>query len=1055
MIITDAAIKNRITVMMIIVLIVFAGAYSYVTIPRELAPDVPIPHVFITTPYEGVSPEDIESQITIKIEKELSGIKGLKEIRSSSAEGISSIDVEFDPDIEIEDALQYVRDKVDIAKPDLPTDAEEPLIKELNIADFPIIMITISGDIAPGRLKTLADDLEDRLEQIHGVLGVDVVGAREREIRLEFDPDRLTAYNLTVADLLYLIPAENVNISAGGLETKGMKFNVRVPAEFVRPSEANELILTVVNGIPVYLTDIAIVQDTFKDPDTFSRLDGKTSVTVNVKKRIGANIVAIADQVKLILNEVRQRAPIGVKYEITFDSSKQTHMMIKDLENNIASALILVVVVLIIFLGFRTSAIVALVIPLSMLISFAVIQALGITLNMVVLFSLILALGMLVDNAIVIVENIFRYMQLGHSRIQAAILGTREVAWPVTTSTATTVAAFAPMAFWPGIMGEFMKYLPITVIIVLTSSLFVALVINPTISSLFASGKRHISFLFASGKRRAEKKRGFLLRAYQKCLETILARPLNCFATLVAAAALLFVLAIAYLLTSPRTEFFPDPDPDRALINIRSPQGTSIHESNHLAQIVEKRIQPFRKDIDYIVTNVGGSSGGFFGETAGGPHNTNVTIIFPDYEIRKRPSADVIKDIRKSLLDIAGPEIKIERAKEGPPTGAPVTLHIIGKDFDQLERLSLKVKQIIADTPGMVNLRSDLEASRPELVFQVNRREAKLAGVDTAAIGHFLKMAVLGREVGKYREYNDEYDITLRLPLAQRVDIDNLFRLHVPNRFGQPVPLRSLGRFAYSGGFGTINRISQKRAITLTADAAEGELGPEVLKRVRAGITAAKLKLPEGYTLRYAGEDEEKKKAEAFLAKAFIIAVLLILIILVAQFNSFSVPFIIMTTVILSMVGVLVGLIVCRMPFGIIMTGIGIVSLAGVVVNNAIVLLDYTRQLQKRGLNLLEAAVEAGATRLRPVLLTAGTTILGLIPMATGISFDFHTFEWVTRSESSQWWRSMAIAVIFGLAFATILTLFIVPTLYVTLSRGRTRLHRLTTWLGWTAHTSE
>lgn len=1030
MLITDAAVKNRTTVFFLIALIVVAGLYSYFTLPREAAPDVPIPHILINTIYEGVSPEDIESQITIKIENELTGIKGLKEISSASAEGISSIDVEFDPSIRIEDALQYVRDKVDLAKPELPIDAEEPLIKEINVADFPIMIINISGDLAPTRLKDMAEDLEDEIEQISGVLGVDVIGAREREIRIEFDPDRLTAYNLTMADLTAIIPAENVNISAGSLETPGTRFNVRVPAEFVTPADANNLVVSVMDGRPVYLTDVAQVTDTFKDRETISRLNREDSITVNVKKRVGANIVSIAEQVKEIVAEAQTEAPAGVQYEITSDQSETIHMMLRDLENNVLTALILVMFVLMLVLGFRTSLIVALVIPLSMLMSFAVIQMLGYTLNMIVLVSLILALGMLVDNAIVIVENIYRHMQMGRSRFQGALIGTREVAWPVLTSTATTLAAFTPLVFWPGVMGSFMKYLPVTVIIVLSSSLFVALVINPVFSSIFASGR----------KRKNADRSPWVIRKYRRFLSLILSTSLNRLTVLVLAAALLAVVVLLYALTALGMEFFPTTDPDRAAINIRCPQGTNIEKSNALAAEVEERIEPINEDMDYLITNVGGGGMDFFSSVAGGTHQSNLTMVFRDFEERERPSAEAIRDARVYVKGMVGAEIKVEREQEGPPTGAAVTLRIIGEDFDRLEALSHEIFELIKTTPGLVNLRSDLEATRPELVFRVDRQEAKLAGVDTATIGRFLQMAVFGREVGKYREYNDEYDITLRLPSEQRQDIRDLFRLHVPNFFGQPVPLRSLGSFEYRGGFGTIHRINQKRAVTLTGDAGEGELGPEVLKRVKARLDENSFVMPDGYQLRFAGEDEEREKAVAFLSKAFVIAVLLILMILVTQFNSFGIPFIILTTVILSLVGVLGGLIICQMPFGIIMTGIGVISLAGVVVNNAIVLLDYTRQLQRRGLALLDAAVEAGATRFRPVLLTATTTILGLVPMATGFSFNFRTFEFATRSESTQWWEGMAIAVIFGLAFATLLTLVVVPTLYVSVY---TLAHRL------------
>ena len=1027
MILTDVAVRNRTTVAVLVVLIIVLGVQSYVTLPRELAPDIPIPIVLVSTAYEGVSPGDIESSVTIKIEKEMAGLKGLKEMRSTSSEGMSVIMLEFLPDMVIEDALQYVRDRLDLAKPDLPTDAEEPSVKEINISEFPILIVSISGELSPLRLKAIADDLEDTTEQLPGVLSVDVVGVREREIRLEIDPDRLASYNLTLPEVLALIPSENVNISAGGLETKGTKFNVRVPAEFVQPSEVDHLLLSVRGGMPIYLSDVATLRDTFKDRDTYSRLNGMNSITLNVKKRVGANIIEVAEAVKLILAEARKQAPAGVEFDVISDMSREIRLMVKNLENNILTALVLVVAVLLIFLGWRTSLIVALVIPLSMLISFAVIQMVGYTLNMVILFSLILALGMLVDNAIVIVENIHRHGQMGYSRRQAAIKGAAEVAWPVTTSTATTIAAFAPMAFWPGIMGEFMSYLPITVIIVLGSSLFVALVISPTVSSVFARAMKRT------------RKEAWAVRGYRWFLKHALAHRVT---TLVLAVSLLAALVLLYDLMGIGVELFPTIDPKRAMIDIRSPQGTNIHESNRLACDVERIAEPYRQEFDHLVTNVGSAGGGVAAFLSGGgggaPHNANLTLVFKDFELRNRPSADVIAHIRGDLADMAGAEINVEKEKEGPPTGAPVTVRIIGKDFKQLEEISKRARDLIADVPGLVNLRSDLEATRPEFSFRPDRREAAMARVNTAVIGNFLKLALFGREVGKYREFKDEYDITVRLPESQRTDIDDLFRLRIPNAAGQCVPLSSLGDFEYKGGFGTINHVNQQRVVTLTADA-EGRLGTEVLADVQQRLK--KLDMPQGYAIGYAGEQEEREKAEAFLTKAFVIAMLLIVLILVAQFNSLTVPFVIMSAVILSLVGVLAGLVICKMPFGIIMTGIGVIGLAGVVVNNAIVLLHYTRQLQRRGMELVEAAIEAGRTRLRPVLLTAATTILALIPMATGVSFDFHKMEWMTRSESSQWWRSMAIAVIFGLAFATILTLVVAPTLYVSL-------YRLAAWFG-------
>jgi len=992
MLITDTSIRNRTTVAVLGLIIILMGGYSYLSLPREAFPDIPIPHILVTTMYEGVSPEDIETSVTMKIEKELNGIRGVKEIRSSSAEGLSMIDVEFTPDVQSDVALQRVRDRVDIAKGELPTDAEEPVIKEINFAEFPIMLVSISGDVSPVQLKEIADTLQDTLEAVPGVLKVDVLGALEPEIRLEFDPDRLASYNLMIPEILALIPSENVNISAGGLETQGTKFNVRIPAELVTAEDVDHLLLTVRDGKPIYLSDIANVRATFKDRTSYSRLNESENVTLSIQKRVGANVVHIADYIKAVIDKAQQQVPGAVKFDITFDMSKYIRDMVADLENNILAALILVSAVLLLFLGWRPSTIVAMIIPLSMLITFFLIQMLGYTLNMIVLFSLVLVLGMLVDNAIVIVENIYRHIQLGYSRLEAAMLGAREVAWPVTTSTFTTVCAFLPLMFWPGMMGDFMKYLPITLSLGLLSSLFVALVFSPTICSVWAG--------HSSKPRQTDH---WFIRGYRRLQRAGLENPVL---TLFLAVCLLFGLVSLYAKIGKGTEFFPQGDPERAVIDVRTPQGTNIRETDRIVRVIEDRIKPYERWIENIVTNVGSSGGGLnIMASAGGPHLANISLIFYDFAVRERPSMEIIAGIRQAIADIPGAEIKVEREREGPPTGAPITVRIIGEDFSMLERLSDEVRRTIADVPNIVNLRSDLEATRPELAFTVNRRIAMLLGVNTATVGNFLKMAVFGRKVGTYRQYNDEYDITVRLPLADRIDIDDLYRLRIPNMSGNSVPVSSLGRFEYQGGFGTINRINQKRVVTLTADA-EGRLSSEVLKDVQKRLQ--KFELPAGCEIGYAGEKETEDESRAFLGKAFSIAILLITLVLVIQFNSLKVPFIIMTTVILSLIGALTGLLICGLPFGIIMTGIGVISLAGVVVNNAIVLLAYTRQLQRRGMDLVSAAAEAGVTRLRPVLLTATTTIIGLIPMAIGISYDFHSFTWATKSESSQWWRNMA-----------------------------------------------
>ncbi|MFP3936760.1 MAG: efflux RND transporter permease subunit [Phycisphaerae bacterium] len=1030
MILSDAAIRNRVTVAVMVMLIAVAGTYSYITLPREAAPDVAVPYVLVTTTYEGVSPEDIENTVTREIEPQLSGIKGVKEISSVSAEGVSTIVAEFEPDVNIEDALQYVRQKVDQARGDLPTDADEPIIREINVAEFPIIYANITGDVSMKRLKDMADDLQDRMERVTGVLEVDILGTLERDIRIEFDADALTAWSLTIPEVLELIPAENVNVSAGGLETEGMKFNVRVPAEFVEPREVMELLVTVRDGRPIYLYDVARVVDTFKDRETYSRVDGRQSVTLAVRKRVGANIVDVAEEVKDIFFSAAEEAPDALEFVITDDRSEDIDRMVKDLENNIGAALLLVVVVLMLFLGFRSSLVVAVAIPLSMAMSFFIVQAVGFTLNMIVLFSLVLAVGMLVDNAIVIVENIYRHMQLGYGRIEAAKRGASQVAWPVITSTATTVSAFIPLLFWPGIVGDFMKYLPATVIIVLCSSLFVALVVSPVVCTL------------VTGKAKRRERNSRILNGYRRLLSTALAHR----AVVLSLVGLLLVgLGLYYVKRGEGVEFFPTTDPRRAVINIRAPQGTHIDKTNELAKRIEQRVTKYLdhprygRELKHYVTNVGstGGRGVLLGGGGSGPHVANVTLVFRDYEDRPRPSAEIVRELREELTDFAGAEVSISEEEMGPPTGAPVTVRLIGEDFKVLEDLSRQAERMIRDVPGLVNLRNDYEASRPEMAFQVDRRRAMLLGVNPRTIGNFLKMAIFGQKVGSYRELDDEYDITVRLPEHQRNKIDDLLRLRVPNTRGRPVPLSSLGEFQYRGGYGTIYRVDQDRVITITADA-EGRLSQDVLSDVQQRID--ELDMPGGYRVEYAGEQEDREEAGAFLKRALIMALLLIVLVLVTQFNTLSVPAVIMITVVLSMIGVLTGLLVTSLPFGIMMTGIGVISLAGVVVNNAIVLLAYTRDLQRQGHDVTSAAVEAGVTRLRPVMLTAITTIMGLIPMATGLHIDFHNLRIATSSESADWWRTMAVSVIFGLGFATVLTLVVVPTLYVTIYRMAARL---------------
>ncbi|PLX97028.1 MAG: AcrB/AcrD/AcrF family protein [Desulfuromonas sp.] len=1015
MLISNAAISHRSTIFALMVIAVITGIYSYIVLPRESTPDITVPYVLVVTPYEGVAPGDIETLITLPIERKLKGLKDVEEIRSVSAEGSSMITIEFKTDVDIDNALQWVRDKVDQAKGDLPTDLEnDPSILEVNLSEFPILMVSVSGDLGETVLKEVAERLEDRIEEIPGVLDVVLTGARERQIRVEFDPERLAAYRLSFADILGTISQENVNIPGGSIDIGKGKYLLRLPGEIEDPDEIDNFVLLSREQKPIYFKDIATVRDTYEDRTSHARLNGRDTITLAIKKRTGENIIAVADQVFGLLEVARTLVPDGVELSVTLNQSKDIRRMVTELENNILTGLLLVVSVLFIFLGLRNAFFVALAIPFSMLISFVILQALGITLNMVVLFSLILALGMLVDNAIVVVENIYRHMEEGTGRIEAARIAASEVGWPVISSTITTLCAFFPMIFWPGIMGEFMKYLPITLIVTLSASLFVALVINPVVCAAFMRlGGRE-------GHPLPEESR--TIAFYRRSLEVALRRRgwvlLGSFAFLIGIVTLYGVLGHG-------VELFPDTEPNRAYVEIKAPEGTNLATSNGMAQKVEE-IAKDEQDLRFVIAEVGTASSDSGGESLQANYS-KVSLDFVDRADRHEGSNQVVARIREALRDFSGAEIKVEKQKEGPPTGPPVNIEISGEESSILGELAQQVRKRIKDVPGLVDLKDDFTKAKPEFRIEVDREKANLLGLSTALISNTVKAAISGSKLGVYREGKDEYDIVARLPEERRQQLADIENLLVPTLGGDPVPLSTVAQVELRVGFGSIRHLDQKRVVTISANT-YGRNSNEVLLEVQKNLEG--LDLPAGYRIAFSGEQEEQQKASAFLGKAFLTAIFLISLVLITQFNSVAQACIVMTSVILSLSGVFLGLMVTVTPFGIIMTGIGVISLAGVVVNNAIVLIDYINQLRSKGMSLDEALVRAGTVRFRPVMLTAITTILGLLPMAVGVSFDFFSLSLEVGGESAQWWGPMAVAVIFGLAVATLLTLVVVPVLY-------------------------
>ena len=1083
MIISTTAIRNRISVMVLGIIILVVGIYCYMVLPRESAPDITIPNVFISTSYKGVSSSDIETAITIPIEKKLKGLDRVKKIHSVSAEGDSQINIEFIPGTDIDEVLQKVKDKVDEAKKDLPGDLEDdPSVFEVNFSELPIVVYALSGNCGLTCLKEIADDLEEDIESIQGVLDVDVTGGLEREIQIEVEPDKLAYYQIPVTRFQTVVNSENQNTSGGAITLGDGRYQLRVPGEFSTPDEIYGLVVNVVDGNPVYLKDLAKVKDGFKDETSRSRLDGSESVNISVKKRVGENIIAIADQIQELIQQKKPAWPKGTRITKLMDQAKDIRLMVADLENNIISGLVLVIVVLFFALGFRNAVLVSLAIPFSMLLSFAILYALDITLNMVVLFSLTLALGMLVDNAIVIIENIYRYMEQGVSRIQAAMQATSEVAKPVIGSTLTTLVAFFPLIFWPGIMGEFMKYLPITLVITLSSSLFVALVISPALTAIFAKLKHqskdaHAPLSADEVKKAGEKPveiKGFLLRSYASLLTKALKHRVVVVMLSFASLILLFQFWLLAVGLEKPIEFFPDIEPHSLYVNIVPPEGVNLEYVDRIVKKTEMALlEKAEKEIDgppmipidhyesfYMPRSHRKASGEEFlapghmdniehiyakaivlsggGDVFSPNSPTHIGVQFIDLEDRRRSSNLTVEEIRNRVKGIPGATITVAKAEEGPPTGAPINIEISGDNFRVLGDMAKKIRGVLEKIPFIEDIQDDYVSVIPSIRVRVDRQKAALFGLSTEIIGFALKTAYNGLNISTYREGNEDYDISVILRKADRSVLDVLYKLMLPAPSGQLVPLTSIVSIDYSGSIGNIVRINHNRVVTVKADVDETKI-PGPVARAQAEKMLKGFTLPAGYRIQFTGEFEFQKESEAFLSKTFVVVVFLIFLILVSLFNSVAQPLIILTSVILSLEGVFLGLALFKSPFGIIMTGVGVFSLAGVVVNNAIVLIDYTNKLRERGMDLYHAVISAGATRLRPVLLTAITTILGLLPMVTGISFDFHKMSMSYISESTQWWQSMALVVIFGLMIATILTLIVVPTLYSLLISTKTR----------------
>lgn len=1107
------AVDNATSIFLVALMIFLFGISSYQSIPKEQFPEASLPTVYINTPYFGNSAEEIENLISRPLEKEIESISGLKSITSTSIQDFSVMIAEFGADLNIEDAVRKVKDAVDKAKQELPNDLDQdPAVLEIKFSDIPIVSVNVSGEYSQDDLRTYAELIQDKIEAMKEINKVDLKGALEREVQINVDLNQMQSLKVSFNDIQNAIQSENVTISGGELVNNGFRRALRVVGQFDNIDEMRNIIIKSEKQRPIVLKDIAEVKYTFEDRTSYARSDGDPVISLDVIKRRGQNLLSAADKIKVILEDVKEQLPADLKISLFNDQSENTRNEVNNLENSIISGVILVVLVLLFFLGLRNAAFVGLAIPLSMLMGILFLNLTGTTLNIVVLFSLILALGLLVDNAIVVVENIYRYMQNGYNGVDAAKYGAGEVAMPIIASTATTLAAFLPLAVWPGIVGEFMKYMPITLIIVLSSSLFVALVINPVFTSVFMkvdekaenkseyrrkvknvmigaavlllisiagaiSGNDTIRNLFALtfililvnffvlrplSFRFQNSFLPKLERAYNRFIRWVLGgfKPYLIF---FGSFVLLFVVGVLISTFPPKIEFFPSADPIYINTFVELPMGVDIGTTNKIVLEVEKDItrvlEGKNQIVEAVLTQIGENTSDPNEPPAPGltPNKARITVTFvPSSERGDLSTKDIMNEIRTEVIGkYSGVQIIVAQNANGPPAGKPINLEIKGEDIDSLIVLSDLVQDYMnaQGIPGIEELKKDVNLGKPELLVNIDREAARRYELSTFTIASTLRTSVFGSEVSKYKQGEDEYPIMVRLSDQYKNDINKL--MNQPVTFRNPangqlvqVPISAVADFGYSSTYNNIRRKDGERVVTIFSNVLDGYNANEIVAELQSALED--YDLPDGYTFEFTGEQQQQAEDMAFLGGAFIFALFLIFIIIVAQFNSIISPFIILLSILFSTIGVMLGYFISGMTYSVIFSSVGIISLAGVVVNNAIVLIDYINLLIKRKREELgvaslydmdiadvrNAIIEGGATRLRPVLLTAITTVLGLIPLALGINFNFFTLiseldpQYFRGGDNTALWGPMSWTIIYGLSFATFLTLVVVPVMY-------------------------
>ena len=1037
--IIDAAIHHARTVLSTLALILIAGTVTFVQIPKESAPDINIPLIYVTMSHTGISPEDAVSMLVKPMESDLRTVEGVKEMRAAAYEGGANILLEFEAGFDADKALDDVRQQVDKAKPELPEETDEPVVSEVNFSLFPVIVVALSGDVPERTLLAAAEQLEDAIEGIPAVLDATVGGKREEQGQIIIDPTLVEAYGLSAQDFSGFFSGNNTLVAAGNLDTGAGRFAVKVPGLLETVPEVMNLPIKVRGDSVVRLTDVAEGRHGFEDAESFARVNGQKGLTVEVSKRTGENIIDTVAKVRAVVEQVRQEWPDAIQITYLQDQSTEIENSLNDLTNNVIAAVLLVMVVVVGALGLRSGLLVGIAIPGSFLMAILVIGAAGLTINMVVLFGLILAVGMLVDGAIVVTEYADRKMSEGLHRRDAYGLAAKRMAWPVIASTATTLAAFLPLAFWSGVVGEFMKYLPYTLLATLSASLLMALVFVPTLGAIFGrrgeSDPAVMQALSAQEEGDVRDLRG-LTGFYARTLDRTLRHP----GKVVLAAVLLLVGSqIVYGMFGKGVEFFPSIEPEQAFLYVHARGNLSVEEKDALVRQVEDTVIGM-EGIESLYVKSGRNAAD---REASEDVIGSIGIDFTDWQERRSARA-ILDDIREitSQPRFAGVLVEVREAEQGPPVGKPIQVQIGGHDQAALYDTAAKIRGFLERNDGYTDIEDTRAVPGIEWELRVDRAQAAKFGIDIRSVGDMVKMVTNGLKFSSYRPgtSDDEVDIVARYPDAFRT-LDQLDRIIVNTSEGT-VPVGAFVERHAQPKTGEIRRVDGQQVITVSSEVAEGLLVETKLRQLQQWMASPEAGLDPRLSYEFKGEDEEQAKSRDFLMKAFGVALFLMAIILVTQFNSFYSAFLILSAVIMSTIGVFLGLLAFGQPFGIIMSGIGVIALAGIVVNNNIVLIDTFDRLKHDFADPHEAILRTGVQRLRPVLLTTVTTGLGLLPMMFQVNIDFVHREVTVGAPSMQWWSQLSTALVCGLTFATVLTLVVTPNALMAREKVRAWRHR-------------